>query len=84
MTPRLDKFDRAIRRLEREVMKIDGVEALVQGIYVPGRRGGDVAISINQGSSSGTMSPRTMSQFVGMLIANLIEYKAHLDRTEVH
>jgi hypothetical protein len=80
----LDKFDRAIRRLEREVMKIDGVEALVQGIYVPGRDGGDVAISINQGATSRTMNPLAMSQFVGMVIANLIEYKAHLDQTEIH
>jgi hypothetical protein len=71
----MDKYEEKVRKLEREVMRLEGVEAMVQGIYIPGRVGGDVAISINQGHANGRMNPRLMLEFVDMLIHNLKEYR---------
>ena len=71
----MDHYEEKIRRLEREVMRLAGVEALVQGVYIPGRDGGDVAISINQGHENGDMNPEKMLEFVDMVIEQLVEYR---------
>lgn len=74
----MDRYERELFNLEKRVMSIKGVEALVQAAYIPGRPGGDVALSFNQGHERGGMDPRIMSEFLGIVINTMMEYRKTL------
>lgn len=79
-----DRIEGAVEKLENGLLAVDGVEGSFIAVYTPGRPGGEVAISINQGTEGGMMNPKRMLQFVDVILGVMRNYRKRLRSGDVH